>query len=72
MEKLILKITDNTKMHFLLELLKQLDFVEIQKSKKEISKKSKSKHDLFSSAGIWKGRDINVKKLRKEAWKNQK
>ena|GEM_PF-2237099 len=47
MEKITLTIKDKSKLHFLLELLKQFDFVEVQK------KTSKAKRSLDRFAGIW-------------------
>ena len=66
MEQLILNIKDDSKISFLLQLIKQLDFVEIEKVKK---KRAASKYDFFSSAGLWSNRDIDAKELRKQAWK---
>lgn len=68
MEKIILTIKDGRKLRFLMELLKQFDFVEIEKSSSK-SKISDKKHDLFTSAGMWKNREINSEELRKRAWK---
>ena len=68
MEKIILTIKDGRKLRFLMELLKQFDFVEIEKSSSK-SKISDKKHDLFASAGMWKNREINSEELRKRAWK---
>lgn len=67
MEKLVLKIKNQKKLEFLIELLKQFDFVEILKERK--TTKSNSTQDFFSSAGLWKGREIEAKELRKNAWK---
>jgi len=68
MKKISLTIKDDSKLHFFLKLIKQLDFVEVDKS--SIKKKSVSKkYDFFESAGLWKNRDIDSQKLRKEAWK---
>lgn len=61
-------IKDGRKLRFLMELLKQFDFVEIEKSSSK-SKISDKKHDLFASAGMWKNREINSEELRKRAWK---
>jgi hypothetical protein len=69
MEQLILTIKDSSKLSFLMQLIKQLDFVEVEKIKK---KKSASKYDFFSSAGLWANRDVNAKELRKQAWSRQK
>ncbi len=68
MEKITLTIKDNSKLHFLLELLKQFDFVEIQKSSSKRKISTTSKYDLFASAGMWKDRNIDARELRKKAW----
>jgi hypothetical protein len=65
MEKIILTIKDHTKKNFLLELLKQFDFIEIHKTRE----KKSDQYDFFASAGLWKDRDITADKLRKQAWK---
>lgn len=67
MEKLILKIKDEGKLNFFLELLKQFDFVEVQRVKKEPQKDSD--YNFFASSGLWAGRDIDADSLRKKAWK---
>ena len=56
MEKITLTVKDNSKLHFLLELLKQFDFVEITK----ISSKNKGSLDRF--AGIWSDDEANKMK----------
>ena len=48
-----------------MQLIKQLDFVEVERIKK---KKTSSKYDFFSSAGLWADRDIDAKELRIQAW----
>ncbi|MCD4774249.1 MAG: hypothetical protein K8R41_12800 [Bacteroidales bacterium] len=65
MEQLILKIKDSSKLSFLMQLIKQLDFVEVEEVKK---KKVSANYDFFSSAGLWKNREIDAKELRKQAW----
>lgn len=52
-----------------MQLIRQLDFVEIEKVKK---KKTTSKYDFFASAGLWANRDVDAKELRKQAWNRQK
>jgi len=64
MQRITLTVKDDNKMNFLLELLRQFEFIEIQKSEK----KKKKDYNFFASAGLWKGRDIDSKQLRKEAW----
>ena len=69
MEKLILTIKDSSKMPFLLQLIKQLDFIEVEKVK---NKKASEEHDFFGSAGLWANRDINIKEHRMQAWDRTK
>lgn len=65
MEQISLSIKDENKTKFLIDLLKQLDFVEFSIEKKDIKKK----YDFFKSAGLWKNRDINSNELRDNSWK---
>ncbi len=69
MEQLILNIKDSSKLSFLIQLIKQFDFVEVEKVK---TKKKRDKYDFFSSAGLWANREINAKELRKKAWNRTK
>jgi hypothetical protein len=69
MEHIILKIKDSSKLSFLMQLIKQLDFVEVESVKK---KKNTSKYNFFSSAGLWADREVDAKDLRKQAWNRQK
>ena len=66
MEKIVLTIKDSRKKNFLLELLKQFDFIEVQKTS---SAQKSSSYNFFDSAGLWKNRDIDVSQLRDKAWK---
>ncbi len=52
-----------------MQLIRQLDFVEVEKEKK---KKSSVKYDFFNSAGLWANRDLNAKELREQAWNRSK
>ncbi len=65
MEKITLTIKDKSKLNFIIELLRQFNFVEVQK---EASKRP-NRESFFSSAGLMKNRDISAKKLRTDAWK---
>jgi hypothetical protein len=69
MEQLILKIKDSSKLSFLMQLIKQLDFVEVERVKK---KKATVSYDFFNSAGLWANREVDAKQLRKQAWNRQK
>ncbi len=70
MEQLILNIKDSSKLSFLIQLIKQFDFVEVEEKVKK--KTAAAQYDFFSSAGLWANRDINAKELRKQAWSRQK
>lgn len=69
MEKIILHLKDSSKLSFLIQLINQLDFVEVEKVNK---KKASTNYDFFNSAGLWANRDINAKELRKQAWNRTK
>lgn len=59
-QKITLTIKDDRKVNFLLELLKQFDFIEIQKSNEQQG----DDYDFFASAGMWKGTNISSEQLR--------
>lgn len=65
MQKITLTIKDDNKLNFLLELLKQFDFIEIQKA----TEKKSARYNFFESAGLWKNRNIDAQQLRGQAWK---
>lgn len=65
MEKLILNIKDSSKLSFFMQLIKQIDFVEVEEIKK---KKVDPNYDFFQSAGLWANRNIDARELRKKAW----
>ena len=64
MQKITLTVKDDNKTNFLMELLRQFDFIEIQKSRQ----KQDDNYDFFSSAGLWKNRKMNAEQLRSQAW----
>ncbi|MDY0220167.1 MAG: hypothetical protein RBR67_03420 [Desulfobacterium sp.] len=70
MTRLHIKIKDSEKAMIVINLLKELPFVEIEGStidKKDdtAKKKAKSLEDLF---GLWENKDISLLKIRKKAW----
>ncbi len=67
METLIIKVKNRERLLFLYEMLKYYDFVELPEIEKQTEKDAS--HDFFSSAGLWKGRDISQHELREQAWK---
>ncbi|WP_375418464.1 hypothetical protein [uncultured Hymenobacter sp.] len=83
METLIVKVKDDSKLEFVLELLQELDYLEVSQESRlavagelasvsdaEIGAMSpEQKAQLFlESAGMWEGRDINAAELRRRAW----
>lgn len=68
MKKITLTIKDDKKINFLMELLKQFDFIEIQKSEQN----QEADYDFFASAGLWKDRNINAEQLRSQAWQRNR
>lgn len=68
MKELIIKIKDEQKLAFLLELLSQLDFVEFE-TKLFKKQKADGSYDFFKSAGLFANRDIDANELRKQAWR---
>ena len=69
MERLILNIKDSNKLPFLLQIIKQFDFVEVEKVKE---KKNTVKYDFFASAGLWANRKVSATELREKAWNRRK
>lgn len=69
MEQIIIKLKDQSKRSFLLELLAQFDFLELQVKQDAKGKSKETPYDFFQSAGLFEGRDINADQLRKEAWR---
>ncbi len=71
MKEFVIKLKDNSKYAFLLELLKQLDFIEIQSEQSANHQKSDG-YDFFKSAGLFSGRNIDANQVRKQAWRIKK
>ena len=70
MTRLHIKIKDSKKAAIVLELLKELPFVEIEKTEnnelnKTSNKRSKNLEDLF---GLWENRKISIDTIREKAW----
>jgi hypothetical protein len=66
MTQVILNINDDSKLSFVIKLLKQFDFVDIKSSLTRVTKDNN--HNIFDSAGIWEDREIDSNDLRKLAW----
>lgn len=73
MEKIVLTIKDKGKLSFLMELLQQLDFIEVQQpSEKSEPTAGKKDYNFFASAGLWKNKEIDAKELREKAWNHRR
>jgi len=68
MESITIYIKEKEQVNLLSQLLKHLDFVIMPNEKiKTVAKKKE--HSIFSSAGMWAGRNISQEELRAKAWK---
>lgn len=69
MDKILINIKDKSKSHIVVDLLKELSFIEFRELGKEnkIGKTSEFR-ELF---GIWKGREITFDDLRQKAWQRK-
>lgn len=72
MAQFIIETRDEKKTKLLLQLLRQLDFVDsIKKIKPKsvpILQEEEPASDFFAMAGIWSGREISVDTIRQQAW----
>lgn len=68
MSVVVLNIKNEEKGKFLLDFLKQIEFIDVEESPaaKIKTKEEESFRELF---GIWKDRDIDLETIRKKAWK---
>lgn len=71
MPMLHIKIKDNAKAAIVLNLLKELPFVEIEDVAGEIAETcpKKGKGSLADLFGIWEKRDISLSDIREKAWR---
>ena len=70
MTRLHIKIKDNEKAIIVLNLLKELPFVEIEESTDEKTGKSgkRGKGSVADLFGLWENRKISLSEIRKKAW----
>ncbi len=70
MSVVVLNIKNEEKGKFLLEFLRQVEFIDVHEpSYKKAGKKEKNSfRELF---GIWKYRDISLETIRKKAWQDR-
>jgi hypothetical protein len=65
-----IKIKDNDKAFIILNLLKELPFVEVEKREEEKVLKSvkNDKNNFADLFGLWANRKISLSDIRKKAW----
>ncbi|WP_456473855.1 hypothetical protein [Candidatus Pyrohabitans sp.] len=63
--RISINVKDETKAKVLIEFLKELPFVDIEKER-DIRKIKGNLEEIF---GIWKDREISKKNLREKAWR---
>ena len=67
MTSLHIKIHDPKKTEIIIDLLRELPFVEIEEET-NINPEEKSGYSLEGIFGIWEDRDITLDQIRKSAW----
>ncbi|MFC6224290.1 hypothetical protein ACFP2F_13655 [Hymenobacter artigasi] len=71
-EQILLTVADQSKLDLVMELLSHFDLVRAERVKampkapKEVSAEAEA--DFWALAGIWKDRDIDLKKIRQESF----
>lgn len=70
MTRMHIKIKDSKKATIVFNLLKELPFVEIEKTENDINLKpaKHAKKNLEDIFGLWENRDISIPDIRKKAW----
>ncbi len=69
MEKILINIKDKSKAHIVVDLLKELSFIEFMELGK--AKKIGDASDFRELYGIWKGRKVTLDALRQKAWQRK-
>ena len=70
MQNILISIKNKSKLQFLLELLKQFDFIEIKKVADKVS--GGNEKSFLKTAGIWKDRNFNVENYIRESRKGNR
>ena len=82
METLIVKVKDDRKLDFVLELLRDLDYLEVSQESEPVVTEPAPLSDaeiaamtpeerarlFLKTAGIWEGREIDADELRRRVW----
>ena len=69
MDKILINIKDKSKSHIVVDLLKELSFIEFRELGK-VAKSGKTS-DFRKLFGIWKDREVTLANLRQKAWQRK-
>lgn len=69
--KITIRVSDQSKMKFLMDLLSNFPFVTIEEQVNGEGVRKSGKSNLSRLAGIWKGRDVDLTTIREAAWKRK-
>ena len=70
MHKVVIKISNNKNYEMFLNMLKHIDFVDIETTDTFVDKtENNKKNNAENLFGMWAGRDIDLKKIRNKAWR---
>jgi len=76
MQSITIRLNNDKKLNFILELLKSFNFIEDIKTEKTIKsnldltfKKNKSKASINDFAGIWSKNPKSLEQIREKGWK---
>lgn len=76
MAQFLIETHDEKKTKLLLQLLRELDFVDsikkIKQTNNQPTQASENREDFFAMAGVWSERDISIDTIRQQAWPNRK
>ena len=70
MNRLHIRIKDDSKIPLILSILREFPFVEIEENTERVKTKgrSKGKGDLADLFGLWAHKDVTLDEIRKKAW----
>jgi hypothetical protein len=69
MDKILINIKDKSKAHIVVDLLKELSFIEFRELGKE--NRIRKASDFRELYGIWKDREVTLDDLRQKAWQRE-
>jgi hypothetical protein len=69
MDRILINIKDKSKAHVVVDLLKELSFIEFRELDK--ANKMGKASDFRKLYGIWKGREVTLDDLRQTAWQRK-